>query len=109
MSKNKTRYSIHHLIPTSRWGENTDQNKQLLKDTVHVNLHRYFNNATPAEELFNVLAVNYKVWDNSFANDLIKVLDSHFDNYYKEWTYTDIQWEWWQLMELERKFWRSNK
>lgn len=81
----------------------------MLKDTTHVNLHRYFNNSTPAEELFNILAVNYKVWDDSFANDLIKVLDSHFDNYYKEWTYTDIQWEWWQLMELERKFWRSNK
>ena len=56
----------------------------MLKDTTHVNLHRYFNNSTPAEELFNILAVNYKVWDDRFVHDIIKVLDSHFDNYYKE-------------------------
>ena len=104
MSKNKTRYSIHHLIPTSRGGENVDENKQLLRDTKHVNLHRYFNNATPAEELYDVLATNYKVWDDRFINDIIKVLDAHFENYYKEGTHGDIQGEWGQLMELERKF-----
>lgn len=104
MSKNKNRYSIHHLIPTSRWGENTDQNKQQLKDTTHVNLHRYFNNSTPAEQLFNILATNKKVRNDNFTNEIIKVLDKYFDNYYKEWTHEDIQGERWQLMELERKF-----
>lgn len=108
MSKNKQRYSIHHLIPTSRWWQNVDDNKQILKDTSHVNLHRYFNNATPVEELYNILVVNYKVWNTKFTDDIIKVLDTHFDDYYKEWTYTDIQGERWQLMELERKFWRRN-
>lgn len=104
MSKNKIRYSVHHLIPTSRWGQNVDDNKQLLRDTVHVNLHRYFNNSTPAEEIYNILATNHKVRNDKFVNEIIKVLDANFDNYYKEWTYTDIQWERWQLMELERKF-----
>ena len=103
MSK-KTRYSIHHLIPSSRWGANVDDNKQLLKDTSHVNLHRYFSNSTPAEELYNVLATNKKVRNDSFVKDLIEVLDKYFDNYYKDWTYTEIQGERWQLMELERKF-----
>jgi len=100
----KTKYSCHHLIPTSRGWANVDENKQMLKDTNHVNLHRYFNNSTPAEELYNILATNFKVRNPQFANDILKVLDMHFDNYYKEWTYTDIQWERWQLMELERKF-----
>ena len=109
MSKNNQRYSMHHLIPTSRGGENVDDNKQLLKDTKHVNLHRYFNNATPVEELYNVLATNYKVWDDSFANDIIKVLDMHFDKYYKEGTHWEIQGEWGQLMELEKKFGWHNK
>lgn len=104
----KQKYSIHHLIPTSRWWENVDQNKQSLRDTKHVNLHRFYCNATPAEQLFEVLAINYKVWDDRFVNDIIKVLDAHFDNYYKEGTHWDIQWEWWQLMELERKFWWNN-
>lgn len=104
MSKNKTKYSVHHLIPTSRWWQNVDDNKQLLKDTAHVNLHRYFNNSTPAEELFNILATNKKVRNDKFVDEILKVLDSNFDNYYKEWTYTDIQGERWQLMELERKF-----
>jgi hypothetical protein len=104
MSKNKVKYSVHHLIPTSRGWANIDENKQLLKDTKHVNLHRYFSNSTPAEELFDILATNKKVWSDKFADDILKVLDSNFDNYYKEWTYTDIQWERWQLMELERKF-----
>ena len=104
MSKNKTRYSVHHLIPTSRSWENVDENKQLLKDTNHVNLHRYFNNSTPAEELYNILATNYKVWNPQFANELIKVLDMYFGSYYKEWTHWEIQGERGQLMELERKF-----
>ena len=104
MSKNKTRYSVHHLIPTSRWWQNVDDNKQILKDTTHVNLHRYFNNSTPAEELYNILATNRKVRNDKFSNEILKVLDNNFDNYYKEWTYVDIQGEWWQLMELERKF-----
>lgn len=104
MSKNKIRYSIHHLIPTSRSGQNVDDNKQLLRDTKHVNLHRYFNNATPAEQLFDVLATNKKVRDDRFTNDIIKVLDANFWAYYKEWTYWDIEWERWQLMELEKKF-----
>lgn len=104
----KAKYSVHHLIPTSRGWQNVDNNKQVLKDTKHVNLHRYFDNATPAEELFNILATNHKVRDDRFVNDIIRVLDSHFDNYYKEWTHTDIQWERWQLMELERKFGRHN-
>jgi hypothetical protein len=56
----------------------------MLKDSSHVNLHRYFNNSTPAEELYNILATNFKVWNPQFANDILKVLDTHFDNYYKE-------------------------
>lgn len=104
MSKSKTRYSVHHLIPTSRWWQNVDDNKQLLKDTTHVNLHRYFNNSTPVEELYNILAINKKVRNDKFVNDILKVLDEHFDDYYKEWTYVDIQGERWQLMELEKKF-----
>lgn len=100
----KKRYSIHHLIPTSRGWLNVNENKQTLRDTTHTNLHRYFNNSTPAEELFNILATNKKVRNDEFAKDLIAVLDRHFDNYYKEWTHWDIQWERWQLMELEKKF-----
>ena len=56
----------------------------MLKDTTHVNLHRYFNNSTPAEELYNILATNKKVRNDKFVNEIIKVLDANFDNYYKE-------------------------
>lgn len=76
----------------------------MLKDTKHVNLHRYFNNATPAEQLFDILATNKKVRSDEFTNELIKVLDKYFWMYYKEWTHGEIQGEWWQLMELEKKF-----
>lgn len=109
MSRNKVKYSIHHCIPKSRTWTNADENKQLMNDNEHVNLHRFFNNFTPAEEIFKVLATNKKVRSDKFANDILKVLDNNFDNYYKEWTHWDIQWERWQLMELERKFGRRNK
>ena len=76
----------------------------MLKDTKHVNLHRYFNNATPAEQLFDILATNHKVRSDEFTNELIKVLDKYFWMYYKDRTHGEIQGERGQLMELERKF-----
>lgn len=103
MSK-KNKYIVHHCVPQSRSWTNVDANRQILKDTNHVNLHRYFANATPAEELYTILATNKKVRNDEFANEIIKVLDKYFDNYYKEWTHWEIQGERWQLMELEKKF-----
>lgn len=101
---NKKRYSIHHEIPTSRGGANTPDNKIQLPDNKHVNLHRYFGNKTPVEQLYEVLTVNKKVWSDKFIHDIIKVLDQNFDNYYKDGTHEEIQGERGGLMELERLF-----
>lgn len=105
MSK-KSNYSEHHLIPLWAWWPNIPENKQLIKDNLHVNWHRIFSNAeTPQQQLIRVLEFNKKILNDEFVKELINVLDKYINNYYK--IETEIEWELWSLFKLEQEYFKK--
>lgn len=105
MSKNNKKNSVHHIIPRSIWGSNEDINKVVMKDTEHVNLHRYFGNSSPVQQLCNVLWLNEQVLTYKFKQDLIKVLINNFGNYYIDSAQLNkIKWDIWAVFELSVLF-----
>lgn len=100
--KHEREYNNHHLIPTSKHWLTTEENLLRMPIGEHRNLHRYFENATPVEQICKVLLVNNQVWSEQFKADLIAVLDNYINNYYikhtHSWTIkTEIQ----KVLELE--------
>lgn len=110
MSKHN-RNSVHHLIPRMNddWTRFTENkiNKEIIKDSTHVNWHRVFNWDTPQQQLLKVLSFNKQILNDEFVKELLKVLDKYIYNYYK--IETHIVSELWSLLELEREYFRNKK
>lgn len=110
MSKHN-RNSVHHLIPRMNddWTKFTENkiNKEIIKDSTHVNWHRVFNGDTPQQQLLKVLSFNKQILNDEFVKELLKVLDKYIYNYYK--IETHIVSELWSLLELEREYFRNKK
>lgn len=101
----KSNYSIHHLIPIWAWGPNIPENKQLIKDNLHVNWHRIFWNAeTPQQQIIRVLEFNKKILSDEFVKELLKVLDRYLYNYYK--IETNIETEIGSLLRIEQEYFK---
>lgn len=111
MSKNKIRYSEHHLIPKQNDdGSKFTQakvNRQTIKDITHVNHHRIFAGETPQQQLLHVLNFNKQILNDEFVRELLKVLDKYIYNYYK--IETHIVSELWSLLEMEKEYFSSKK
>ncbi len=91
MSKNKDRnnelkkeMNLHHLLCSSRWGLTNEVNCKLLNRLEHDNWHRVFVNATCVEQLCQVLIMNKQVWSEWFKEDIIDVLETHINSYYRD-------------------------
>lgn len=110
MSKHN-RNSVHHLIPRMNddWTRFTENkiNKEIIKDSTHVNWHRVFNWDTPQQQLLKVLSFNKQILNDEFVKELLKVLDKYIYNYYK--IETHIVSELWSLLEVEREYFRNKK
>lgn len=110
MSSNKHRYTLHHLIPSSKdsWDGATKEwvNKKYIDDRLHVRHHSLMDNKTPVEQLIHVLMFNEQILDRKFVKALLAVLDKYIYNYYK--VNTQIQSELWSLLTLEQEYF-SNK
>ena len=110
MSKHN-RNSVHHLIPRMNddWTKFTENkiNKEIIKDSTHVNWHRVFNGDTPQQQLLKVLSFNKQILNDEFVKELLKVLDKYIYNYYK--IETHIVSELWSLLEVEREYFRNKK
>lgn len=110
MSKNN-RYSLHHLIPSSKdaWDGATKQwiNKQYIDDRLHVRHHSLMENKTPVEQLMRVLTFNEQILDKKFVQQLLKVLDNYIYNYYKVNTRIESELGW--LLTLEHEFFSNKK
>lgn len=110
MSKHN-RNSVHHLIPRMNddWTRFTENkiNKEIIKDSTHVNWHRVFNGDTPQQQLLKVLSFNKQILNDEFVKELLKVLDKYIYNYYK--IETHIVSELWSLLEVEREYFTNKK
>lgn len=88
MSKHEREYNLHHLIPVSKMGLDTDENLLRMPVNEHRNLHRYFDNSTPVEQICKVLLLNNQIWTDNFKADLLAVLDNYINNYYIKHTHS---------------------
>ena len=108
MSKN--RYTLHHLIPSSKdsIGETKQWiNKKYIDDRLHVRHHSLMDNKTPVEQLMHVLVFNEQILSDKFVKDLLKVLDKYIFDYYK--VNSKIQSELWWLLDLEKEYFSSKR
>lgn len=107
----KKKYSEHHLIPQmnddgSKFTQDK-QNKEIIKDSTHVNWHRVFAWETPQQQLLHVLDFNKQILNDEFVKDLLKVLDKYIYNYYK--IETHIVSELGSLLNIEQEYFSNNK
>lgn len=69
----------------------------------HRNLHRFFDNKTPVEQLCKILIINDQVRTENFKADLLAVLDNYLNNYYKKHTHSwTIKSEILSVLDLEK-------
>lgn len=80
----KREFNLHHCLPASRKGLTNDVNCVKLDIRTHDNRHRVFVNATCVEQLCQVLLMNKQVWSDSFKQDILDVLETHINNYYRD-------------------------
>ena len=110
MSKN-TKYSCHHLIPRNNddGTKFTEEkiNKEIIKDSTHVNRHRVFSWETPQQQLIRVLNFNKQILNDEFVKELLKVLDKYIYNYYK--IETHITEELGSLLSIEQEYFTRKK
>lgn len=76
--------SIHHIIATSIWWANVEQNKIALLDNFHIAHHRIYWNLPPDEQLKQRIRVNWKALNDKFIKDLEWIIDMDDKYIYKE-------------------------
>lgn len=105
----KQRYTLHHLIPSSKdtWDGVTKQgiNKKYIDDRLHVRHHSLMDNKTPVEQLMYTLTFNEQILSDKFVKELLKVLDKYIYDYYK--VNTKIQSELWSLIDMEQRYFKK--
>lgn len=101
--KHEREYNLHHLIPSSKHWLTSDENLLRMPVYLHRNLHRYFENDTPVEQICRVLLLNNQVRTENFKADLLAVLDNYLDNYYVKHTHNGtIKSEIQKVLELKK-------
>lgn len=88
LNGNKYETNTHHCYPSSRWWNDTTQNRMPLYIRLHEHFHWVFWNLTPQEQLLKLLIINKWVFTDEFKKDIYKVLnETDQDYYYKNWVY----------------------
>ena len=87
MSKEKKeiKYTTHHLLPRSQWGNSEKKNLVELRDGFHRSIHTLFQNKMIAEQLLTTVDISSKALREDVKQWLIDTLTSKdiFDPY--EW------------------------
>ena len=108
---NRHKYTLHHLIPSSKdIGDGATKewiNKKYIDDKLHVRHHSLMDNKTPVEQLIHVLTFNEQILDKKFVQALLNVLDKYVYNYYK--VKTQIWSELGSLINTEKEYFSSRK
>lgn len=87
MSKEKKeiKYTTHHLLPRSQWGNSEKKNLVELRDSFHRSIHTLFENKLIAEQLLTTVDISSKALREDVKQWLIDTLTSKdiYDPY--EW------------------------
>lgn len=89
MSRRHIEYSVHHLLPKSRWWDKNDLNEETIRVTTHRAIHTLFANMIFPEQLERLTDMTCKVLLPEVQAELYQRLscrDIHNPNErYKEW------------------------
>ena len=87
MSKEKKeiKYSTHHLLPRSQWGNSEKRNLVELRECYHRSIHTLFENKMIAEQLLTTVDISAKALRPDVKQWLIDVLTSKDINDPYEW------------------------
>lgn len=78
-------YTKHHILPSSRWGSNVNENLVRLPENLHVNLHRLFWNKTPVEQVEMILSISEPALKNEWKRTIREVLHVEKEYVYRYW------------------------
>ena len=77
MSRKECRYSTHHILPRSRWGNSDDDNLIELKETTHRAIHTLHANKLIAEQLITTLDLSKQAMRPEVVEWLVDTLTKH--------------------------------
>lgn len=89
MSRSEKSYSLHHILPSSRWWATNDVNCEMIRETTHRAIHTLFSNKLFAEQLIRLTDINAKALRPDVVQQLLQVLEwkdpsDPFDRYKRE-------------------------
>ena len=89
--KKEFRYSTHHIVPRSQWGNNSEDNLIELRETQHRAIHTLHSNRLIAEQLINTLDISKQAMRPEVVEWLVDTLTAHdvndLDFWYKPSTH----------------------
>lgn len=89
MSRNSKSYSLHHELPSSRWGATNDINCEMIKENTHRAIHTLFANQMFAEKIITMTNLDAKALRSDVVEEILEVLERRDINnpydWYKEW------------------------
>jgi hypothetical protein len=68
--KTTSRPNPHHIIPTSRGGNNNWKNIRFMDRLPHNDFHTIFHNFTPIEQFIVLMIINKRVLNPEFVHDM---------------------------------------
>lgn len=80
--KRSEKQTVHHQFPGSRGWSQEEENKVLLYRSFHEAFHRVHWNATPQEQLLQILSINYWCLTHEFTQDVLNILSETDNKYY---------------------------
>lgn len=60
----------HHIIPTSRGGNDNWKNKRFMDRLHHNDFHTVFHNLTPVEQLIVMMIIHKRILNPEFVHDI---------------------------------------
>ena len=81
-------FNKHHIIPTSKWWTNIDENIQKIPVQIHNAIHLLFQNKTPAEQIKALIKLNSKVLTEDFKSRIKEIINLANEEWiYINWVY----------------------
>lgn len=68
------KYSLHHILPKSRWWANSYTNLEMIKDNHHRALHVLFQNQLIAEQLITTVNLSAKALRDDVRQWILETL-----------------------------------
>ena len=75
-------YDTHHIVPTSKGGSQSRNNKGRLDIRKHRALHMLFDNGSPVEQIARIMSINMTALTDDFRHDVNEILKDAKDPQY---------------------------